>query len=131
MINSNSWHQFVPLSTEYEESNSVTESKQVRLFPWILFFVFTNVFPVWAVFYSSLSMESPKPLLIFTICFFTIHPFGALWMIVDSIRHRRRITWMVLFAAIPYAFLWYYIEVVKKRTDGTSALRNSQASNHS
>jgi hypothetical protein len=44
-----------------------------------------------------------------------VHPFGALWMAYKCLRYERRPLPLVLFALlVPFSFLWYYVERVRR-----------------
>ena len=45
---------------------------------------------------------------------FGIPPFGAFWMMYMSIRHEKSPLPMILLAFIPFTFLWYYFERVRR-----------------
>jgi uncharacterized integral membrane protein len=52
--------------------------------------------------------------LMFTYCFTS--PFGSFWMLYQSIRFESKPLKYVILSFLPYAFLWYYFERVRKRT---------------
>ncbi len=45
---------------------------------------------------------------------YALHPLGALWMTYQCVRYEREPLRLVLLALIPYSFVWYYFERVKK-----------------
>jgi hypothetical protein len=46
--------------------------------------------------------------------FYSLQPLGALWMIYQCVRYERRPFPLLLVALVPYSFVWYYFERVKK-----------------
>jgi hypothetical protein len=46
---------------------------------------------------------------------FGVHPFGAFWMIYECSRREKVPLGFVLLAFVPYTFLWYYFERVRKK----------------
>jgi len=67
----------------------------------------------WVFFGSWTPQDTLSTILVMLL--FGVHPFGALWMICDCIRRERAPMPYVLFAFVPYAFVWYYFERVRKR----------------
>ncbi len=51
----------------------------------------------------------------FALCvIFAIAPLGAFWMMYMAIRHERSPLPMIALAFIPFTFLWFYFERVRK-----------------
>ena len=68
---------------------------------------------LWVVLGSFL----PKTTLALTavIMFFLAAPIGALWMLYDCFRYEKPTFPYLLFALLPYAFVWHYFEHVRPR----------------
>ena len=48
--------------------------------------------------------------------YYLTSPFGSFWMLYQSIRFESKPLKYILLSFLPYAFLWYYFERVRKRT---------------
>jgi len=59
--------------------------------------------------------RSPTILFVFLILF-GIPPIGAFWMMYMSIRHEKNPLPMVFLSFIPFTFVWYYFERVRRGT---------------
>jgi len=55
------------------------------------------------------------PLMFLFVMLFAVPPVGALWMLYQVIRHEKRPFGMLLLAFLPFSFLWYYFEHVRRR----------------
>ncbi len=64
------------------------------------------------------TFESPI-LNAFQILFFSIHPFGAVWMITMSAMREKHPVPYVILAFAPYTFVWYYFARVRTAKGGT------------
>lgn len=86
--------------------------KSLRAGTWILVSVGATIIAAWVI------LASPGPLhgadLGLAVVVFGVHPFGALWMMYHSIRHERQPLGFVGLAFVPYTFLWYYFDRVRK-----------------
>jgi len=45
--------------------------------------------------------------LLFLVLLITVHNFGALWMLYQSIRYEEHVGRYVLLSLIPFMFVWY------------------------
>ncbi len=94
---------------------------------WIFFLAGCTFLAFWIV----VGPWFPKnPLVVFLIFLFFIVPnVGTVWMLYLSIRHENHPLPFVLGAFIPYAFLWYYFERVRrgkhKTRESLGATRNA------
>ncbi len=82
---------------------------------WILLLVACTALAGWLVF-GHLILHDTFALLLVGL-FFIIPPIGSLWMLYQSIRYERQSLPFVVLAFVPYAFLWYYFERYRKRTE--------------
>jgi hypothetical protein len=73
---------------------------------WILFLLATVSFAIWSFFFLGPIDEGPLMVAIFL--FFFLHPWGALWMLFQSIRYENNPWPYVVLCGIPYSFVWYY-----------------------
>jgi hypothetical protein len=56
-----------------------------------------------------------NPAVLFTfVTLFAIPPLGAFWMMYMSIRHEKNPFPMILLAFIPFTFVWFYFERVRR-----------------
>ena len=59
--------------------------------------------------------ESHPAVMFALIVLFGIPPLGAFWMMYMSIRHEKNpLPLLVLAAFIPFTFVWYYFERIRK-----------------
>lgn len=84
---------------------------------WAAFLALTTVFAIWPL-VSTFPQSRLETLTV--VAFYIIHPFGALWMLVQVIRGEREKWPLILLAFIPYSFVWYYFDRNRKRV-GSSA----------
>ena len=82
---------------------------------WILFLVACTAFAAWLVF-GPWFARNPFALF-FVVLFFAVPPIGSLWMLYQSIRYEKESLPFVILAFVPYAFLWYYFERYRKRSE--------------
>ena len=83
-----------------------------RKLGWTLLLLATTAFTLWCQFgpwWPKGGLESA-----FVTLFFLVQPLGALWMLYRSVRFEGRPLLFILLAFVPYAFLWYYFERVRK-----------------
>jgi hypothetical protein len=102
-----------PLSGRTADSGAFARSASwPRRLAWLMLFLATTGFALW----YQLGPWWPKPGVesAFVTLFFTAHPLGALWMLYRSVRFERHPVPFVLLAFVPYAFIWYYFERVRK-----------------
>ena len=58
---------------------------------------------------------SSNPAVLFAfVALFAVPPFGAFWMMYMAIRYEKNPFPMVLLAFIPFTFVWFYIERVRR-----------------
>ena len=79
---------------------------------WVAFFISVTVFASWVV----LGQWQPKNyVVIYAIAaLFAASSFGALWVWYRAVRYEAHPIKFVLLALIPYFFLWYYFERVRR-----------------
>ncbi len=77
-----------------------------------------TLFMAWVV----LGSWFPKNTLVVTslILLFVCAPLGALWMLYDCSRIEKAPFMYFVLAFVPYAFVWYYLERVRPRKQGTA-----------
>jgi len=78
---------------------------------WVLFLVLTTGTALLAA--EDFWPLNPSSLVTLGIIY-SLHPLGALWMTYQSVRYEREPLRLILLALIPYSFVWYYFERVKK-----------------
>jgi hypothetical protein len=58
---------------------------------------------------------SSNPAVLFAfVALFAVPPFGAFWMMYMAIRYEKNPFPMVLLAFIPFTFVWFYFERVRR-----------------
>jgi hypothetical protein len=55
--------------------------------------------------------------LCFVIVSILAQNIGCIWMLFQSIRYEKRMTYYVLLSFVPFLFVWYYLERYLKRTE--------------
>jgi hypothetical protein len=83
----------------------------MRRTAWLLFLLLTTGT---ALLVAQGFWQPPPACIIGLGVFYALHPLGALWMIFHCVRHERRPFPLILLALVPYSFVWYYFERVKK-----------------
>jgi len=83
----------------------------MKMFLWILVGLSVTGMALWMVTNPGIPRN---PLLIFLyIMVFVAGPIGSFWMLYVAIRHETNPLPMIFLAFMPYAFLWYYFELVR------------------
>lgn len=72
---------------------------------------------IMSVFFPELARHSTSPLGVLLGFATLASNIGFLWMLYQSARYELRPFSFVLLSFIPFAFVWYYLERYKKRTD--------------
>jgi hypothetical protein len=84
---------------------------------WVGFFILTTCL-AGRLFQSKFALTTAGNLeLSAAMLFFSIHPFGALWMIVDALRNERHPGSFIALALVPYGFVWYCFERERRGPD--------------
>jgi hypothetical protein len=58
--------------------------------------------------------DSNPAVLFAFVALFAIPPFGAFWMMYMAIRYEKKPFPMILLAFIPFTFVWFYFERVRR-----------------
>lgn len=58
--------------------------------------------------------ESSPSILFAFVALFALPPFGAFWMMYMAIRYEKNPFPMILLALIPFTFVWFYFERVRR-----------------
>jgi hypothetical protein len=58
--------------------------------------------------------ESSPAILFAFVAVFAVPPFGAFWMMYMAIRYEKNPFPMILLSLIPFMFLWFYFERVRR-----------------
>jgi len=74
---------------------------------WIVFFAATTAFALWLFQSDWAATTASKLEVVAAMLYFSVHPFGALWMIVDVLRNDRKPGALIALAMVPYGFVWY------------------------
>jgi hypothetical protein len=78
-----------------------------------------TVFMAWVVLGSW--FPSSKLTSGLVICLFMASPLGSIWMLRDFFLRTKQSYIDIVFAFVPYGFLWYYFERVRPREARISA----------
>ncbi len=62
-------------------------------------------------------LSKNQSVVFFVVVWFSIGPLGAYWMLYQVIRFERKVFPLVIFAFVPYAFIWYYLERYRQRRE--------------
>lgn len=90
----------------------------MKLIGWVLLGFTISGVAFWIVTNSSVP---PNPLItVLFVLIFSIGPIGAFWMMYMSVRHEDHPIPMLLLAFVPYSFVWYYFEHVRRKKTNTT-----------
>jgi hypothetical protein len=85
----------------------------MRNLAWGVLLASTSFFSFWVV-RSDFYPQSRFGLTL-VVLFFSAHPLGAFWMILEVVRSERQRWKYGLISLVPYAFAWYYFERYARR----------------